>query len=69
MTQELIEATKKAIGYSEKQNTCKDCKYSKELENPHLDRSWIWQCTVNSICSFEVHPNGRCTLYQYQYQE
>ena len=64
MTKELIEETKKAIGYTEAQNTCKECKHSEEVEDPHLDRSWHWICKVNSLCKFQVSQNGRCNLHE-----
>jgi len=62
MTNELVEETKKAIGYTEQQNTCSDCKHSKEVDGV-IDRSWDWICNVNSICPFKVNPNGRCNLF------
>lgn len=63
MTAALIEETKKAIGYTEKQNTCQDCKHSKE-EDEVNDRSWDWVCRVNNLCPFVVNPNGRCNLHE-----
>ncbi len=64
MTKELIEETKKAIGYTESQNTCPKCKHSEEVEDPHLDRSWHLICKVSSLCSFQVYQNGRCTVFE-----
>lgn len=64
MTKELIEETKKAIGYRDTAKSCKTCKHSKEEEDPHLDRSWNWKCHVSNICSFTVKPEGTCNLHE-----
>jgi len=63
MTKELVEVTKKAIGYTEQNNTCAGCKHSSEEEDAHLDRSWSLVCKVNSICPFVISQNGRCNLF------
>jgi hypothetical protein len=62
MTKELIEQTKKAIGYTEQQNTCRDCKHSKEVDGT-IDRTWDWICNVSNICPMSIKPEGRCNLF------
>lgn len=64
MTNQLIIETKKAIGYTEDQNTCEGCKHSEEIEDPQLDRNWYWICKVNSLCQFKVSKHGRCNLLE-----
>ncbi len=59
---ELIELTKKVIGYSENSLCCSNCKHSKEevIE----ERDWKWICNVNSISNFIVIPSAHCNYYE-----
>ncbi len=61
--EQLIIETKKAIGYTDLRNTCRACKYCKEEPDYMQDRSWHWECSVNSICTFTVAPDATCKLF------
>ena len=50
MSQILIDETKKAIGYTEEQKKCEDCKYAEEWEDQ--GGLWNWSCSYNNVCSF-----------------
>lgn len=64
MSKELIEETKKAMGYTEAQNTCEGCKHSSEESSSHVDRSWYWICKFSNLCTFEINKNGRCNKHE-----
>lgn len=34
------------MGYKNKSESCKSCAHHKEIDNPHLDRSWIQVCAL-----------------------
>jgi len=64
MSKELIKITKHVLGYTEETASCKQCKYSEEKENPHLDRDWFLICKFNNLISFQVNAFGRCIMFE-----
>lgn len=60
----LLEETKKAMGYTETSKPCEKCKYSEEVEDSILNRSWIHVCTYSNLCNFKVNPDGTCNKFE-----
>lgn len=66
MNNELIEQTKKAMGYKEGEVSCQNCKHSKEEEDKHVDRSWYRVCYFSNLCPFTVKDKARCNHFKAQ---
>ena len=62
MSQILIEETKKAIGYTESQERCEDCKHAAESEDQ--GGLWSWGCYYSNICPFGVKKNAHCDKFE-----
>ncbi|MBC5632097.1 hypothetical protein [Parabacteroides hominis] len=62
MSQVLIDETKKALGYTEVQVKCGDCKYASEYEDQ--GGLWNWSCDYNNVCSFCVKAYAHCDKFE-----
>ena len=61
----LTEEIKAHINYTETTPVkCKNCKHSKQTENPHVDRMWDRNCHVAVVTSFRVSDDGRCDRFE-----
>lgn len=64
MKNELADLLRKEMGYIEKEAPkCANCEHSVERENYHVDRMWDTYCGYNSIGSFQVKPQARCSKF------
>lgn len=63
MNDNLEKNTKQAMGFLNIANTCRDCKYQIEEEDPYLDRSWYYICQYSNLCSFRVELNSTCNKF------
>jgi hypothetical protein len=61
MTQNLIEATKEAIGYKTELNSCCNCKHSELVDNKP-DSELL--CKASNLCSFVVLPTAVCNKHE-----
>lgn len=62
MSQILIDETKKALGYTEEQNKCEDCKHADKWEDQ--GGLWNWSCNYSNICSFTVRKHAHCGKFE-----
>lgn len=64
MSQQLIEATKEVIGYTEEAaGSCATCVHAVD-EETGIGPTGLLMCRVSNICQFEVRPNGRCRRFE-----
>jgi hypothetical protein len=52
------------VGYSSPAPTCVNCKFFSEREDPHLDRSWVAECTqFGNAGPVAVSKQGVCKSF------
>lgn len=64
MNKELIGLLKKEMQYNTEEKKCSNCKFTREEENPHLDRSWDQKCFKFDPIVFEVSTTAICKYYE-----
>ena len=60
--EQLIEATKVAIGYTPTARICVNCHHGISEDDPFTGRALL--CTVSNICSFEVNELATCDKFR-----
>jgi hypothetical protein len=60
MKKTTSDVLKEEMGYSEEVRQCNTCGFYEEVEDVHLDRSWIDTCTFNSIGSMVIERAACC---------
>jgi hypothetical protein len=60
----LIEETKKEIGFVELAPSCGECRHIKE-DSPYLDsKNWYYVCALDELCNFRVEKNSCCNWFR-----
>jgi len=65
MSESLDKKIKVETGYTESVSPkCSHCKYSKSIENKHVDRQWDTKCyIVELVTVIDVSSEGRCDKF------
>lgn len=62
LQRELIEATKKRLGYYDKEkHTCSNCKHGTLAED---SKGTSIMCTISNICPFKTQQYNSCNFYE-----
>lgn len=64
MNEETEKVLKKEMGYTEVEHSCGTCCHYTEIEDPHIDKSWLSICTFNTIGNFIVLKTAFCKYWR-----